>query len=449
MVRTLVLLFSLAAALWANGKGAVVFDVDFTKGLADMPAQGRVNGGEWRDGWRVTGRGQSIVLDAGYPIKNGVFELTVARADLSAGPVAFALPAWDRSAKVFGLYENAELAYAGAGPGDLFQWQVGSGERQREIQGVLRANTREQAKAWRWMQEYGKWSDWTNDDHTPLTVKFEWRDGKGVFTDFKGASWPCPKDCHAQMDSLRYVALGTDQSAQGSLGMRYLRARLTDLDKPEATQATRLRRQVVFDLDLTQGEDALPPQAVVLGGQWDNGWRVMANGQRLVLDPGYWIRNGSLEVTLTRKRGLIKGDKINVIGIYEDAAIDQADLHGDQFYLRLGMTEIGQAVQGNIKAFIRERVGEHYGMVWEERFGKADDWVLDDTTPKTVKFEWRNGAGTYTDVNGKTLACPDGCYGKLDRLRYVVLGGDRYDGGTVLTGTRFLRVKLTDFDQKP
>lgn len=442
------IVFVAAASLFAGGKGAVVFDVDFTKGLETLPPQGRVAGGEWRDGWRITGAGQTIVLDPGYHIRNGSLELTFTRWDISTNPVAFALPPWDRYAKVVGIFEDPGLAYAGAGPGDRFQWQVGSGERARGLQGVLRAATKEQSK-WRWFQEYGKWSDWTLDDRTPMTVKFEWRDGKGSFTDMNGAMWPCPNDCNGELNHLRYVVLGADEAAQGSLGIRYLRARLVDLDKPADAPTVNSRNPVVFDLDLTKGEQSLPPHGIALGGQWDGGWRVTGNNQRIVLDAGYWIRNGSLEVTLTRKRAPIKGEKINVVGIYEDPAIDQADIHGDQFYLRLGMTEIGTAVQGTVKAFIQERVGEHYGMVWEERFGKSSDWVLDDSTPKTLKFEWRNGSGTLTDVNGKVLSCPDQCFGKLDRLRYVVLGGDRYDGGTSLTGTRFLKVTLRNFDVNP
>jgi len=427
--------------------GALILHADLTQGPGGLPPLAKVVGGHWRDGWLVTGNGQRIVFDAGYPIKNGRMEVTFVRWDVSGNPAAYAQPDWDRVTKLVSLYELPELGAPDAPPGDSFRVQVGDGERLRNIQGVLRANTKESERAWRWMQEYGKWTDWTSDDRTPMTMKFEWKDGKGVFTDITGKSFPCAKDCMSQMDALRYLVLGNDYSCQGSpLGVRFLSARLFDLDRPASAPVKAVRKRVVFDVDLTKGPDSLPAQSFVVGGEWGGGWRVTDNQQRIVLDPGYHIRNGEFEVTLTRKRARQKGDKINLFGIHEDPAIDQADVHGDIFYLRLGMTELTGGVQGNVKAFLKEEGSQQYGMVWERRFGKADDWAYDDQTPRTMKLRWQDGAGYLTDVNGKELACPEKCFGKLDALRYVFLGSDRYDNGNALIGTRFLKVKLTDLD---
>ncbi len=53
----------------------VVFDTDLRQGPAAFDAgKGTARGGEWRDGWRVTGNDQRLVWDAGYPVKNGYFE---------------------------------------------------------------------------------------------------------------------------------------------------------------------------------------------------------------------------------------------------------------------------------------------------------------------------------------------------------------------------------------
>ncbi len=452
-VRNLSLAILLTAPLAAQAAegGAVILEVDLTKGPGGLPAGTKAVGGEWRDGWLVTGNGQRVVFDAGYPIRNGMMEVSFTRWDHSVSAAAYALPAWDRVTKLVSLYEQPQLGDPEAPPGDSFRVQVGDGERARNIQGVLRANTKEEGTAWRWMQEYGQWIDWTSDDRTPMNMRFEWRNGNGTFTDIQGKTWRCARDCMSHMNSLRYLVLGNDGSCQGSpLGTRFLRARLVDFDKPAGASAQPQRQRVVFDLDLTKGAEALPAQAVVLGGEWGEGWRVTDNHQRIVIDPGYTIRNGVLEVTLTRKRARQKGDKVNLMGLHEDPNIDQADRHGDIFYLRLGMSELTGGVQGNVKAFVREgsqeRGKEDGSMVWEQRFGKADDWAYDDKTPRTIKFRWQGGVGFFTDVTGQELRCPNDCDGKLDALRYVFLGGDRYDNANTLIGTRFLAVKLTDLD---
>jgi hypothetical protein len=426
------------------GEGAVVFQADFTKGPAGLPDCARViGGGEWRAGWRVTNNGQRVVFDAGYPVKNGRFEATFTRWDVQSSEAAFAAPPLHAYTYPFALYEEEK------GGGDSFKLEFHRGAAEN-VQSAITGRVKEQAGgAFRWNQKVGKWSDWVLDDTTPLKLQFEWRDGKASYRDSRNQVWPCPEDCMRNMNALRYMSLGADANGEWSLsGMRLLSATLVDFDLPEkAAEPRPAGRRVLFDVDLTKGPSALPAQSVALGGQWEDGWRVTANRQRIVMDPGYHIRNGSLEVTMTRKRAVQLAGKINGIGIYEDPAIDQVQKHGDIFYLRMGITD-----GGNVKAFVKRELkpGEgyaHTGLLWEQPHGKFTDWPLDDTTPATVKLEWKNGSGAWTTVKGEVLACPDNCAGELDRLRYVVLGGDRYDGGGSLIGLRFLRVVLTDLGE--
>ena len=424
------------AAVAASQASGVVFDVDFTQGLSRLPPGTKVLGGLWQEGWRVTDNGQRIVLDAGRSIRNGRLEVTMTRHDISSGAVAFLQPALHWRTMPVGLYELETLGKAVAAKGDSFRIQVGNHEQPRNIQGVVRARVKENGD-WRWLQEYGKWTDWVCDDRAPMTVKLEWQDGAAILHDITGKTWPSPTT--TELDNLRYVALGGDNETVGSsLGVRFLRARLIDYDQVGRSEPPS-RCRTVFDVDLKNGEDALPTASAVLGGQWDDGWRVTGNGQRIVLDAGYLIGNGRLEVTMTRKRAVQTAKKINVFGMYEHPAIDQSDLHGDIFYLRIGITEISQGRQGNVKA-----IG--HGMAWEERFGKLADWVMDDKTPVTMKMEWKDGNALLTEITGRVLSCPDGCGRQMNALRYVVLGGDRYDGGGSLVGLRFLSVKLTDLD---
>jgi hypothetical protein len=438
-----------AAADAAPPPGRVLFDVDFTQGLGQLPPGAKVLGGEWRHGWRVTDNGQRLVLDPGRPVKNGRLEVTLTRYEVTNDAVAYLQPALNWRAVPVSIHELETLAKPTGVRADSFRIQVGNHEQPGNIQGVIRAGAQEEGGA-RWMQNFGRWSDWICDDRTPQTLALEWRNGIATVHDVTGKAWTAPKP--APLDALRYVALGGDNETIGSaLGVRFLRARLIDLDLPPQFAAPPLRRRVVFDVDLTQGAAALPAAAAVLGGQWDEGWRVTGNQQRIVLDAGYPIRNGCLELKMTRKRTVQTAQKMNAFGLYEHAAIDQAGVHGDIFYVRIGMTEISQGVQGNVKAFGRvdTKPGDnlaHAGMHWEERFGKFADWVLDDKTPVTMKLEWKNGNAFLTEIKGRVLTCPNGCAGSIDALRYAVLGGDRYDGGGSLVGLRFLAAKLTDYD---
>jgi hypothetical protein len=445
-----VLFFSFSICMVQAQSGAVILDIDFTKGPGVLPSTTKVIGGVWRNGWQVTSNGQRIVLDPGYGIRNGIMEVTFTRWDTSGSPTAYIEPPIPKPSNVIGFFEDAGIGKAGETNGDFFILRIGSSERYENKQAFIGTRMKSaDGGSSIWNLNFGKWTDLTSDDKTPMTVKLMWKDGKPSFTDVKGNVLEA-KDVQGYLDNLRYLVLGgTISLNNGSgVGFRFLRAKLIDLDKKEGSvQPIALKKKhVIFDVDLTKGDSELPPQAVVVGGKWDTGWEVTADNQRLVFDPGYQIRNGVLEVSFTRKDVKPNGPKTDAIGIFEDPSLDHSDVHGDTFLLRIGETEIQQGSQANIKAFCKERIPEHWGMVWEERFGKISDWNLDGKTPMKVKFEWKNGVGRFTDIKGNVLTCPNNCTGKLDNLRYVSLGGDRYNNGASLLGMKFLSIKLVDLD---
>jgi hypothetical protein len=442
---------ALHAPTHAQTAAPVVFDLDFTTGAAALPKTAKVIGGEWRGGWVPTDNGQRIEIDAGREIRNGSLEVTFTRSNWSDDVRAYTLPEWFYNAKVINLFEKGDLS------GESIQFQVYSRQRIENNQAIVSGGG--------WQQKIGKWSDYVCDGRTPMTVRLEWKDGRVACTDVKGQTASGGK----QPTKLRYVALGGERRRPGSaLGMRFLAARLIDLDQGAAPAArdwskakitpqkevplaaetvpAGARTRVVFDLDLTKGVSVLPKSAWVRGGQWEGGWRVTANRERIVLDPGYPIKNGALEVAFTRKDVPATAEKIDVVSVHETPNIDHTDLHGDAFVLRIGASETNMGLQAGIKTFSKERIPVHFGEGWGQRFGQHEDWVLDDKTPHRFRFEWRNGRMFFNDSKGRTFRCEKDCDNYLDRLRFVALGGDRYDGGPSLVGARFLRVKLEDFD---
>jgi hypothetical protein len=430
-------------------KGSIILDLDFTQGPGVLPDTTKVSGGEWRNGWRVTDNGQRIIIDPGYHIKNGMMEVTFTRYDTSGSPTAYIEPPLPKPSNVISLWEDAGIGRMGETNGDYFILRIGIAERYEDKQGYLAIRNIGTQGSSLWQESFGKWADLVSDDNTAQTVRLTWKDGKPTFTDVKGNVLTKANTTQAPLDKLRYLVLGGNISLNNgsAVGFRFLRARLTDFDKSARAQPVTLRKKpVIFDVDLTKGPESLPAQAVAVGGRWNNGWEVVSDNERLVFDPGYQIRNGSLEVAFTRKEVTLKGPKIDAIGIFEDPSLDHSDRHGDTFLLRIGEAEIEQGAQGNVKAFLKERIPEHWGMVWEERFGRIADWTNDEKTPMKVKFEWKNGVGTFTDIKGNRMICPDNCQGKLDSLRYVSLGGDRYNNGASLIGMRFLSMKLIDLD---
>jgi hypothetical protein len=440
MLASLGLLVSCAAVIAAQPQGSIVLDVDFQQGPGGLPDGVKVHGGMWLDGWLVTDNDQKLTLDTGYAIKNGMMELTFARYDTSGGPVGYAAPPlmkpnWLVSLWQAGLFDRDE--------GNWFVYDVGIAQRYEGHQGTIHAglSAPQGQGIFTWDRNCGQWSDLTLDGHTPMSMRLLWKDGQGVFTDVKGNEY---RSQQGLLHDLRYVALGGG-SRGSTIGVTFLKLRVTDLDKSVAPK--KARRHVIFEVDLTKGPAALPTQSHVLGGQWQQGWQATGKNQRIVFDPGYQIHNGALEVTVAREKVEdIGGDKIDIMGIFEEPSMDHSDAHGDSLLLRIGEAEIEKRVQGTIKAFTKERIPEHWGQIWEERFGKSTDWVMDGKTPQTLRFEWKEGTCLFTDITGKTRYCPNNANGQMNNLRYVALGGDRYNDAASMRGMRFLKMKLIDND---
>ena len=96
------------------------------------------------------------------------------------------------------------------------------------------------------------------------------------------------------------------------------------------------------------------------------------------------------------------------------AVMDHADTFGDNFYLRVGKGVEAQALMGTIKAHVKERIPQHFGEIWAANFGTIDDWPSDDKTQVTVKFEWKDGVGTFVNPKGELMTCAKDLSFRLD-----------------------------------
>jgi hypothetical protein len=204
---------------------------------------------------------------------------------------------------------------------------------------------------------------------------------------------------------------------------------------------------VVFDIDLTKGQSALPATAKVTGGSWENGWRVTggtkAAPQRMVIDAGGPISHGTLEVSFTMNASpTVSKLKLNYAGMHENAHLSQnMEPFGDIIYARSGNATYRFS---KFKAFVRK--ADH--TEFEASVGATTDWVTDDKYVHNIKFQWGDGTATFTSPKGQTVTCPKTTCGQgpdltIDKLRYVFLGSDEYTGNS-LKGMRFLKVKLTN-----
>lgn len=203
------------------------------------------------------------------------------------------------------------------------------------------------------------------------------------------------------------------------------------------------QEKIIFDIDLTKGSAG---PGIVTGGEWNNGWRVTADDQRIVYNAGYPIVNGSLEVSFTMNQApeLAPNEgKINWVGLFQDSTIDQNNTNGDIFYARAGKPSY---LFSKIKAYGKKfNTGE-----LEDALGLLEDWKKDDKTVMKIKFEWINGRAIFYDVNEKKYICPDDkCTPELpiDKLQYVFLGSTTHAYNMGLKGIRFLSIKLIDLGQ--
>jgi hypothetical protein len=215
---------------------------------------------------------------------------------------------------------------------------------------------------------------------------------------------------------------------------------------PQPTPTPSPNGKVLFDVDLTKGNAG---GGQVIGGVWDNGWRVTDNNQRIVWDAGYNIANGYFEVTFTMKGEAVNlgGVKIDWVGIFQSKAISQNVDCGDVFYLRTGAPNFRFS---QIKVFPTNKDGTGAKATtcrineWIQSWGEVADWKTDDKTVMTVRLEWKNGEAFVIDTKGQTATCAAKCMKEINKLRYAYVGGDTYSDLS-LKGLRILKIKLVDY----
>jgi hypothetical protein len=208
-------------------------------------------------------------------------------------------------------------------------------------------------------------------------------------------------------------------------------------------------QQTLFDIDLTKGSESVDsPSIQVLGGEWDNGWRVTDHQQRIILDPGKNIENGSLEVWYTIGKLPINPDssKAQWVSLHE-----QGGGHAPEYaQLRTGRKGYGFS---KLRAKSNEEgLTVKYNKVnnkrCEVKAGEITDWVTDDKTVMKTTIKWEDGVISFTTPDGKECACTKYWQYEppyiLNSLRYAYLGSDESENGAGLIGIRFKRVKYTD-----
>ena len=231
--------------------GAVIFDQDLTRGPGAF--SGRAQGGEWRHGWRLTGRpNERLVWDAGRAIKNGWFEFWLTADTPPFSPLFFKedpqlpegkmdRPDW-HWAGVSGVPEIAMEKHAFA----LRLGEIRLGERRghgwSKIVVLGPDNVVDTQKT---EISVGNFADWLPlcDSWQVIHFRIEWRDGVAALYRMNGERHECPPATGGRapvhIADLRYPWLGgaDDEKRFGVAGLRFLRARLVDLHRPGSVPA--------------------------------------------------------------------------------------------------------------------------------------------------------------------------------------------------------------------
>jgi hypothetical protein len=206
-----------------------VLDVDLAKG---KPKDNRFSfkGGEWNKGWLVTGDTDQMVLDAGYDIKNGYFEVVVTRK----GELTFA----ERKRNWMGLFackqgNQCPGGYARAGD-PMYEFS------KAEIFSASQTHTICENK-------FGKFTDWINDGKTEHVVRAMVQNNIMTWS-VKGVETSCgSKD--QPVTHFRYGTVGgildhkTGWHHGSLLGLRVLRVTIVDNDKKQNCKAANVKRK--------------------------------------------------------------------------------------------------------------------------------------------------------------------------------------------------------------
>jgi hypothetical protein len=447
--RCFVLLLLLACGRMAFGQCRVI-DLDLAK-TKPTDSRVRVEGGTWDGGWRVSGDLDRLLIDVGYQIKNGYFEVVVTRQ----GGVTFT----ERKRNWMGLAACEDMnqcpgGYARAG-GEGYAFS------KAEIFAAQQPHTLCE-------QKFGAYADWVMDDRTEHVVRADVRNGVMTWSNRVGerSGQTSCGSADQPVTQFRYAVVGgiLDQKKgwhHGSLvGLRVLRAVVVDYDKPAGCPPVLVKTgKVVFDTDLTKGPGAF--RGTVRGGTWDGGWRVTGNDQRLVWDAGYPVRNGTFEFWLTADappaspltefRGKVHHPDVHWAGI--SGIADLAPMKRHVFALRLGQQKEGLAQgHGWSKIVVLGPDNDVDTEKTEQVMGDYAWWKprSDGKQIIHVKMEWRDGVASLYLPDGTRAACRTQGKGGTDvlisGLRYAWLGGIDEELKTAIPGMRFLRARLIDLD---
>lgn len=202
-----------------------------------------------------------------------------------------------------------------------------------------------------------------------------------------------------------------------------------------------LAKHTLLDLDLTKG----PPsdkRVKVEGGKWDNGWRVVGDVDRILVDLGLDVHNGYFEVVVTRTGTLEYPDvatrKRNWMGLFGCLAMNQCSG---------GYARTGAAMYDFSKAEIFSS-NQSY-TIDEVKFGKMSDWKMDDRTEHVVRAEVKNGVMTWTNNAGGKASAGD-AKRPVTHFRFATVGGildrrENWHSGS-LVGLRVKRMTIVDYD---
>ena len=208
-----------------------------------------------------------------------------------------------------------------------------------------------------------------------------------------------------------------------------------------AFAASGFAQNKLLELDLTKG----PPndsRVKVEGGKWDNGWRVVGDLDRIVVDLGLDVQNGYVEVVVTRSGRLEFPDDIgrkrNWMGVFGCLAMNQCSG---------GYARTGAAMYDFSKAEIF--ASNQSLTIAEVKFGKMSDWKMDDQTEHVVRAEVKNGVMTWTNNAGGKASAGDAKH-PVTHFRFATFGGilDRKDGwhSGSLVGLRVKKISVMDYD---